>query len=238
MTDNRSAKSQQEEEERIELIRDMAFTDETEPDEKTLRKRERAKRRAEKEAKEAEKTPKQVFFEYVRIVISAVAVALFLLLVVFFNATVPSGSMNPTISQGDRLIGFRLAYVFSDPKRGDVAIFKCPEEGEDYDSYFVKRVIGLPGEVVSIQAGQVIITKENGETLYLNEDYLKEVPDINAFNGQSWVLGRDEYFMMGDNRNNSHDSRYFGAVTKKRIKAKVIWRYWKGFKSFKRPVYD
>lgn len=225
-------------EERIVLASEREYDDELRENKKALKKISKAEKRRIAEEKEAAKTGKQIFLEYVRVVVIAVAVSLFLLLVVFFNATVPSGSMISTINQGDRLIGFRLAYLFSEPKRGDIAIFKCPEQGEDYDKYFVKRVIGLPNETVSVQAGKVVITKANGETLFLEEDYLNEPMNISAFNGQSWKLGEDEYFMMGDNRNNSHDSRYFGAVEKKRIKAKVIWKYWKGFKTFKRPVYE
>lgn len=105
-------------------------------------------------------------FSFIKIVIFAAIIALLCTNFIIINAEVPSGSMRDTIWEGDRLFGFRLAYKFSEPKRGDVIIFKYPDnESENY----VKRVIGLPNEIVQIKEGHVYI---NGDEL--DEPYIKE----------------------------------------------------------------
>lgn len=118
------------------------------------------------------------------------------------NADVPTGSMENTIMPGDRLIGNRLAYCKDKPERGEVVIFHYPDDEEEL---YVKRVIGLPGEVLEIDDGKVYI---DGSETPLKEDYLKE----------EWVVGtgsyrfeipEDAYFVMGDNRNDSWDARYW-----------------------------
>ena len=201
---------------------------------KERKKLERRQRRETKRLDEENKSGFRVFLEYLRVIAIGVLVAFLLCRFVIINAEVPSSSMVPTIRVKDRMIGLRLTYYFSDPQRGDVAIFKCPEIGDDYGKLYVKRVIGLPGETVTISAGKVIITTVDGETIYLDEPYLNEEPwpDVGV-NNSSITLGDDEYFMMGDNRNYSHDSRYFGPVRRDRIKAKVLFKYYKGFKVIK-----
>lgn len=183
------------------------------------------------EEKEANKPAWRVFLEYVIIAAVGVLVAFLLCKFVIINAIVPSSSMYPTIKEGDRMIGFRLAYLNKEPERGDIIIFKCPEQGADYNKPFVKRLIGLPGETVKITAGEVWIYPVEGEPFQLVEDYLLEPMSTTAnVNNAEYVIGKDEYFFMGDNRNGSHDCRYFGAVSKDRILAKVIFKYFKGFK--------
>lgn len=188
-----------------------------------------------KSLKEEDKSASRVVFEYVRVIVIGALIAFLLCKFVIINAVVPSGSMIPTINKGERLIGFRLAYKFSEPERGDIIIFKCPEEGADYNKLFIKRLIGLPGETVTIRAGEVWITPADGsEPFKLDESYLNEEPLESAqVNNMSYTVGEDEYFFMGDNRNNSHDCRYFGNVTKDRIVAKAVWKYWKGFEVLK-----
>lgn len=140
---------------------------------------------------------------------------------VILKATVPTGSMENTIQENDKMIGFRLAYLFSEPKRGDIIIFIPPDEPE---TLYVKRVIGLPGETVEIKDGSVYI---NGEPL--EEHYLKE--EMRGAYGP-YVVPEGEYFMMGDNRNDSLDSRYWkksSFIKKEDIKAKVLFRYSPGF---------
>lgn len=157
---------------------------------------------------------------YVKIILCAVAIAFVFKEFIIVNAQVPSGSMNNTINTWDRLIGFRLSYMFSSPKRGDIVIFKYPD---DETASYVKRVIGLPGDVIEIKDGHVTV---NGEVL--EEDYIKE--DMITDKDQVYVVPEDCYFMMGDNRNNSLDSRYWvnKYVAKDKILAKVIFRYYNG----------
>ena len=198
-------------------------------------KNKKAMKKQLRKEKEENKTTAQVIFEYVRVIAIGALIAFLLCKFVIINAVVPSGSMIPTINKGERLIGFRLAYKFSEPERGDIIIFKCPEEGADYNKLFIKRLIGLPGETVTIRAGEVWITPaDGGEQFKLDEDYLYETPSETAqVNNMSYTVGEDEYFFMGDNRNNSHDCRYFGTVSKDRLVAKAVWKYWKGFEIMK-----
>ena len=159
----------------------------------------------------------------VKIVVIAVVFALVFTNFIIINAEVPSGSMRDTIWEGDRLFGFRLAYKFSEPKRGDIIIFKFPD---DETQNYVKRVIGLPNDIVQIKNGRVYI---NGEEL--DEPYIKDyiLDDGETY---TYIVPEDSYFMLGDNRNNSKDSRYWvnTFVKKEKIVAKVVVRYYSGEK--------
>ena len=162
-------------------------------------------------------------FSFIKIVIFAAIIALLCTNFIIINAEVPSGSMRDTIWEGDRLFGFRLAYKFSEPKRGDVIIFKYPDnESENY----VKRVIGLPNEIVQIKEGHVYI---NGDEL--DEPYIKEYIYDDG-ETHTYIVPDGCYFMLGDNRNNSKDSRYWTNtyVKKEKIIAKVLIRYYSGEK--------
>lgn len=176
------------------------------------------------------KKARKTILEYIVVIGLGVLIAFLLTTFAIINARIPSGSMIPTIQEGDRLIGNRIIYDYSDPQRGDIVIFKTPNP-EDLDTLYIKRVIGLPGETVEIRAGQVFIHQEDGQIFYLEEkDYLNETPNPTApENNTSYVLGEDEYFMMGDNRNYSDDSRSWGNVTRDRILAKAWFKYYDTF---------
>ena len=112
------------------------------------------------------------------------------------------GSMEPTLSDEDNLIVDKITYRFSDPERFDIIVFPFKYKEK---TYYIKRIIGLPGETVQIdQQGNIYIDGE-----ILNENYGKEViqPDHIGLASQPITLGDDEYFVLGDNRNNSTDSR-------------------------------
>lgn len=132
----------------------------------------------------------------------AVAVALIIKGFVIINANVPTGSMLNTIQEGDDLFGLRLAYTFSEPQRGDIIIFKYPD---DKSQKYIKRLIGLPGEKVEIDEGRIYI---NDSSEPLEEDYLPEewVTENGPF---TFEVPEDSYLMLGDNRNNSWDARYW-----------------------------
>ena len=158
--------------------------------------------------------------------LTAVLVALILKNYVIINANVPTGSMLNTIHEGDDLFGFRLAYTFSDPQRGDIVIFKNPDNPSEK---FIKRVIGLPGETVVIQDSKIYI---NGSSEPLEEAYLPEEWVI--CNGPfEFHIPNDSYLMLGDNRNNSKDARYWTNtyVTRDAIIGKAIVIYYP-FKNF------
>ena len=138
-------------------------------------------------------------WDYAKIIIAVFVIAFLLGHFVYINARVPSGSMEETIMTGDRVFGNRLAYIKDDPERFDIVIFKYPD---DPSQLFVKRVIGLPGETVQVIDGYVYI---NGEML--DENYGLEVMDDPGIAAEPIKLGDDEYFVLGDNRNHSSDSR-------------------------------
>jgi signal peptidase I len=133
-------------------------------------------------------------------------------------------SMEPTFINNDYLIVDELTYRLQDPQRGDVVIFKyvegAQEQGEK-QKYFIKRVIGLPSETVDIRNGTVTIYNEaHPEGIALDETYVKEKPT----NTMRVTLGEDEYFVMGDNRSVSFDSRSWGPLERKEIVGKAFLR--------------
>ena len=170
-------------------------------------------------------TKKEIRDEIISWIITIVAAAVIscgvnLLLIV--NAIIPSSSMEPTIMVGDRIFGNRLAYIKEEPARGDIVIFEFPDNEKEL---FIKRVIGLPGDTVEVIDGKVYI---NGSNEPLVEPYLKETP-LGDFG--PYEVPEGCFFMMGDNRNNSADSRYWvnTYVTKDEIVGKAVFRYYKEF---------
>lgn len=151
----------------------------------------------------------------------AMLVAFLLKRYVIINADVPTGSMENTIMPGDRLIGNRLAYLKGEPKRGDVVIFRYPDREEDL---YVKRVIGLPGETVDIRDGAVYI---DGAAQPMEEPYLKEEWTV-ATGDYHFEIPEDSYLMLGDNRNDSWDARYWTNtyVHREKILGKAAVVYW------------
>lgn len=162
--------------------------------------------------------------DFIAPIIVALIIAMILKYVVFANAIIPTGSMLNTIQENDRVIASRLAYKFDKPERFDIAIFEYPDNEEQL---FVKRIIGLPGETVSIQDGTVYITGEDGKTHQLEEDYVSD-ENKDHYNG-TFVVPENSYFVMGDNRDNSVDSRYWittNFVSEDKLVGKVLFRYY------------
>jgi signal peptidase I len=163
----------------------------------------------------AKKVIKEII-SWIMVFVIAFGVATFVNKVIIFKVQVPSGSMENTILVGDRVVTLRLSYLFSDPQRGDIIVFPFPDnEKEDY----IKRIMGLPGETIEGKDGLVYI---DGEPL--DEPYVKELLD-NDFG--PYVIPEGSYFMMGDNRNWSEDSRYWQNkyVARDKIKGKAILKY-------------
>ena len=165
-----------------------------------------------------EKKKMNAVIEWAIIIAIALAAALFINYVIIINSVVPSGSMETTIMTNSRMMGLRVTYWFSDPQRGDIVVFKYPD---DPSENFVKRVIGTPGDVVEIIDG---ITYVNGEVL--DEPYLKEPPIPRSFG--PFEVPEGHYFMMGDNRNNSNDSRFWKNtyVPRNYVLGKALFVYW------------
>lgn len=144
------------------------------------------------------------------------ALVMFVILMsLFINANVASGSMESTLNIGDRLLCFRHAYVLSSPKRGDIILFKLPEDNR----LLIKRVIAIPEDEVEIKEGEVLI---NGE-LHVEDYVTGETVCLSEY--QHVILGDNEYFVMGDNREHSTDSRVFGPINSSYIKAKLLFSY-------------
>ena len=164
---------------------------------------------------------KAEIFSWVQVLVTAALIAFVLNTFIIANSRVPSGSMENTIMTHDRVIGSRLSYRFGSPERGDIAIFYWPDD-PDQKTYFVKRVIGLPGDVIDIHDGHVYL---NGSEEPLEEPYIREAMDpTEVFH---FEVPEDNYFMMGDNRNYSLDARYWDNtfVPKNKLVAKVLVRY-------------
>ena len=129
-------------------------------------------------------------------------------------------SMTPTLQNGDNLIVEKVSYYFADPQRYDIIVFPYPE---DPGKHYIKRIIGLPGETVQIIDGYVYI---NGELL--DEHCGNAVMENSGLASEPIVLGDDEYFVLGDNRNNSEDSRYpaVGNIKRSQISGRAWLRIW------------
>lgn len=165
-------------------------------------------------------------WEYIKMIIFVVVVVLIVNNFLLINARVPSESMEKTIMTGDRFFGNRLAYLFDDPERFDIVVFKYPD---DESQLFVKRVIGLPEETVEIKDGKVYI---NGSETPLDDSFTPETPTGDY---GPYVVPDGSYFMLGDNRNHSGDSRFWKQpyVEKEKIVGKAIFRYFPGVKILK-----
>lgn len=167
---------------------------------------------------------KKEIFSWIKIIVVAVVLAFAINSYLILNANVPTGSMQNTIMPKDRMVGLRTAYWFSDPQRGDVVIFKFPD---DESQTYVKRVIGMPGDKVTIKDAKIYI---NDSEKPLNENYLPE--EWTFMNGSDEVLEyqvpEDSYFVLGDNRNHSEDARKWinTYVHKSKILAKAEFVYW------------
>ncbi len=205
-------------------------------------------------------------------IIIAVIVALLLKTFVFANAVVPTGSMKNTIGEGDRIIASRLAYINSDPERYDIILFYFPD---DESQIFVKRVIGLPGETVTIVDGSAFITGKDGNTYETDQSFITNgdpIGDYGPFyipekgetittdgvfcyaeNGMrigysqfidkycdvsasgEYTVAENLYFCMGDNRNESHDSRFWDNtyVAENKILGEAKFKYYPKFETLK-----
>lgn len=169
----------------------------------------------------SDKRVRKEVIEWIITIAAAVLVALFINNFIIVNATVPTSSMEKTIMTNDRVIGFRLAYNSTDPVRGDIVIFKYPD---DEKILYIKRVIGMPGETLEIHDGGVYV-----DGALLNEPYLDMATD-GEFG--PYVIPEGHYFMMGDNRNNSADSRFWENtyLSRDKIVGKAVLRYWPSLK--------
>lgn len=164
---------------------------------------------------------KSVFREYVESILIAVALALIVRTYLIQAFKIPTGSMRPTLIEGDRLMVNKLIYRFKEPQAGDIIVFRYPE---DPRRAFIKRLVAKPGQAVELKDGKIYI---DGEVL--------DEPDIFSqfyyynragFGAGKIVVPKDSYYVLGDNSASSRDSRYWGFVPKKFLLGKALFIYW------------
>jgi len=160
---------------------------------------------------------RSALLEFIQVVVIAALIIFPIRIFVGSPFYVQGSSMEPNYHEGDYLIVDKISYRFDEPKRGDVIVLKSPID----TSYYIKRIIGLPGEKVVINNGDITIFSQ-GEQLNLNEEYLNQ--NIYTNNTVDNLLSEDEYFVLGDNRPVSFDSRLFGPIQKTDIVGKIFVR--------------
>src|SRR5215204_6951837 len=130
---------------------------------------------------------------------------------------IPSASMVPTLKYGDRVLVNKFIYRFTEPERGDVIVFKSVQ-GDDQD--LIKRVVGVPGDEITVRGGRLFVNGEPQREPYVNKKY----PDRSFY--APTTVPEGHVFAMGDNRANSQDSRIFGPVPKENIEGEAFLRFW------------
>ena len=162
----------------------------------------------------------KAFFRDTLSIILIAAVIIFGLHATVQKFVVEGPSMKLTLNDGQQLIANKIVYKFHEPERGDIIIFHPPNNEEEE---YIKRIIGLPGESIEIKDGTVYIYKTDGTVMQLDEPYVTN-PARQSFNGD--IIPENEYFVMGDNRNNSSDSRYGWTVPRENIIGKAWLSIW------------
>jgi signal peptidase I len=163
-------------------------------------------------------------------ILAGVAVGVALLIQAFLVKPyrIPSQSMENTLLIGDRVLVDRISWRFSDPQRGDIVVFHSPMNGQ----VLIKRIIGLPGDSVSLSDGAVYINGKRLNEPYVRRSHGAPEPTEPFANGLPWSLQRpyrvpaNSYFMMGDNRTDSGDSRDFGPISRGKLVGRAFARYW------------
>lgn len=158
------------------------------------------------------------FTELLKFALVAVIIVVPMRLWVAEPFIVSGASMHPTFDSGQYLVVDELTYHFSEPQRGDVIIFRYPRKPSEF---FIKRIIGLPGETLTITNTRIMVTTADGTSLTLDEPYV-----LNPGNGtlETITLSKEEYFVMGDNRPDSSDSRFWGPVQRDHIIGRAFMR--------------
>lgn len=174
-------------------------------------------------------------FEVFKIVVISLIIVVPIRYFLFQPFLVMGQSMEPAFNSGDYLIVDQLSYRLRDPQRGEVIVFRYPKMPSQR---YIKRIIGLPGEIIQIEGNKVRILDMEGSQILDEKEYL--LPGLLTQGNDRWVLGNDEYFVMGDNRLFSSDSRRWGLLSKKGIIGRALLRIWPfpAFAKFEVPLYE
>jgi len=167
------------------------------------------------------------FLDIIETVVIALSIFLIIYLFVASPHQVNGQSMVPNFQSGEFVLSDKVSYKFGEPKRGDIVVFHAPDaancpKGTGCD--FIKRVLGLPGESIEVRENAIWVNGQRVEEAYIPDDF--ETLPGPATKGKAVVLGVNEYFVSGDNRPYSSDSRAWGAIHKADIVGKAVFRYW------------
>lgn len=158
---------------------------------------------------------KSAWREIVETIVIAVVLALLIRAFVVEAFYIPSSSMVPTLEPGDRILVLKFYYHFTEPKRGDIVVFRFPL---DPSKDLIKRIVAVGGDVVRIESGYLYVNGSRVEEPYVaNRDF---------YNMPTITVPKGFYFALGDNRPNSEDSRFWGFLPRANIKGKAVVRYW------------
>lgn len=162
------------------------------------------------------------FLEIIEIVVFSISIFLFLYLLVIQPHKIKGSSMEPNFHDGQYLLTDKISYRFNEPQAGDVVVFKAPP---DYRDEYIKRIIAVPGEQISIKNGKVFKNGNIFEEEYLPNDIYTNAGKF-AEEGEALTVPTQSFFVMGDNREHSLDSRNFGFVSIDKITGRAWFIYW------------
>src|SRR3989344_6877962 len=174
---------------------------------------------------------KHPFWGYFVDIIETIVVAAAIFFVVYLFLLQPhqvrGASMEPNLSNGQYILTDKISYRFDKPRRGDIIVFKAPVD-PNFD--YIKRIIGLPGESIQIKGGKIIIKNTTHPKGFVLEEPYKingsDQPGTLLEDNREFKISEDNYFVLGDNRNQSFDSREWGELSRKNIIGKTWLRYW------------
>ncbi|MBU0648782.1 signal peptidase I [Patescibacteria group bacterium] len=174
-------------------------------------------------------------FEIIQVVVISLAIIIPIRYFLIQPFYVNGASMEPNFYDHEYLIIDEISYRFSEPERGDIIVFRYPN---DPKQYFIKRIVGLPDETIEVRDGNVVVyNQDSPDGIIIEEKYLEQDQTLGS---KKVKLRSDEYFVLGDNRSSSLDSRTFGPVNQDYIVGKVWLRGWPvtKIKMFQSPEYD
>lgn len=163
-----------------------------------------------------------IFFDLIESVVVALSIFVVIYLFLVQPHMVKGASMDPTFHDGQYILTDKISYRIHTPKRGDVVVFKAPMN-PDFD--YIKRIIGLPEDTIAISDGKVLVNGQPLSDEYIQTDTIL-LPGQYIQEGERITVGENEYFVLGDNRSHSADSRQWGMVPKNDIIGRVFFRYW------------
>jgi len=179
-------------------------------------------------ARDGHSSPRRTVLEYVVLAVVAIAVALLIQAFLVKPYRIPSPSMEDTLLVGDRVLADRVSWRFSDPARGDIVVFHPPVPGP----VLIKRIVGMPGDALSLRDGAVYVNGKRLAEPYVRRMGGRPEPTKPFGTGLPWALQQlytvpaGSYFMMGDNRTDSGDSRAFGPIARDQFVGRAFARYW------------